>query len=261
MTNTLHMDDIARYAKCFPTQRHEFREKLDRCGFVILEPHCAENLMLDDIMVELGEPVQYQYGTKLAIEPQDGTSNLQFSTRGMPLHTDALLNAGPPVSYIGMKCLTAPAVGGETLVSSSAAFFAHAPHELLETMRGVVFEYRNRVDGYYKDRPAGEQHPREAPIRIDPDTGQETLVIGLSDPDDAMRTHDAVVVGYSDEENAHLLRRIDAALRHPSVLYAHKWQVGQVLILDNRRVVHGRAPFPNQPRKLIRLSVAGGADA
>ncbi|MFD7845074.1 TauD/TfdA dioxygenase family protein [Nocardia sp. NPDC059764] len=248
------IEEIARRAKCAPAEHDQFLNKLDDCGFAILEPG-DQDLNLDEIMAELGEPVEYHYGTKLAIEPQDGTSNLQFSTRAMPLHTDALLNAGPPVNYIGMKCVTAPTIGGETLIASAAAFFEQAPADLIETMRGIVFEYRNRVGGYYKDRAEGD-HPREAPIRIDPETGEERLVIGLSDPDDPMRTHDALVLGFEPEENAELLRRIDAALRLPGVLYAHPWRVGEVMVLDNRRVVHGRAAFPDQPRKLIRLSVA-----
>ncbi|MEV6428002.1 TauD/TfdA family dioxygenase [Nocardia sp. NPDC051463] len=255
MMNSLHMDDIALRAKCAAGQRNKIQEKLDDAGFVIVEAGDEGELVLDEIMSGLGEPVEYNYGTKLSIEPQEDSGNVQFSTRGMPLHTDAILNAGPPVKYIGMQCVTAPKVGGESLIASSAAFFEHAPGDLLDTMRTILIEYRSRVTDYYKDRPE-ETHPRVAPIRVDPETGQERLVIALPDLRDETRAYDAEVVGYGAEESAALLASIDTVLRLPRMLYAHQWQVGELMILDNRRVLHGRAPFPGQPRKLIRLSVA-----
>jgi alpha-ketoglutarate-dependent taurine dioxygenase len=257
MIKSLDIQDIARRALCPPGQHHDLREKLDEYGFVVLQPDEAGDLApdLDEIMSELGEPVEYGFGTKLALQPQEGSDNLQFSTHGMPLHTDGLFNAGPAVRYIGMRCAEAPRVGGETLIASNAAFFAHAPTALLEVLRGVTIEYRNRISGYYRDRPEGE-HPRVAPVQDDPVTGRTRLVIGLTDPDDPIRTHDATVVGRTGAESAELLDRIKAVLHRPSVLYAHKWRPGQVIVQDNLQVVHGRAAFPGQPRKLVRLSVA-----
>lgn len=255
MINSLDIQEIAQRAVCPPGQHQDFRKKLDDHGFVVLQPGGPGDHSLDDIMSELGEPVEYGFGTKLDLQPKEGSDNLQFTTRGMPLHTDGLFNAGPAVRYIGMHCVTAPEVGGETLIASNAAFFAQAPADLLEAIRGITIEYRNRISNYFRNRPEGD-HPRVAPIQDDPVTGKMRLVIGLTDPADPMRTHDATVVGRTAEESAELLDRIKAVLHQPSVLYAHKWQVGQVIVQDNRQVVHGRAAFPDQPRKLVRLSVA-----
>ncbi|WP_030055299.1 MULTISPECIES: TauD/TfdA dioxygenase family protein [Streptomyces] len=255
MANALDMRDIARSALCPAGQHQDFRKKLDEYGFVVLQPGGADDRSLDDIMSELGEPVEYGFGPKLDLQPKEGSDNLQFTTRAMPLHTDGNFNAGPAVRYIGMHCVTAPEVGGETLIASNAAFFAQAPADLLDAMQGITIEYRNRISGYYRDRAEGD-HPTVAPIQDDPVTGRKRLVIGLTDPDDPMRTHDATIVGHSAEESAELLERIKAVLHQPSVLYAHKWQVGEVIVQDNLQVVHGRAAFPDQPRKLVRLSVA-----
>ncbi|WP_327145300.1 TauD/TfdA family dioxygenase [Nocardia sp. NBC_01327] len=249
-----NMIEISEEASCGAGWRDEFRTKLDRCGFVIIEPGDANDVKFDELMSELGDPVVYGFGTKLSLEPQEGSDNLQFTTRGMPLHADSTFNAGPAVKYIGMQCVRAPEVGGETLIASAAAFFANAPADLIDTMQNIVVEYRNRIDGYYKDRSVGD-HPRVDPIQVDPESGEKRIVMGFTDPDDPMRTHDAMVVGYSAEESAKLLRRIEAMLHLPSVLYAHKWRVGEIVILDNTRVLHGRGAFPNQARKLIRLSV------
>ncbi|MFF3419724.1 TauD/TfdA family dioxygenase [Streptomyces sp. NPDC002698] len=257
MIKSLDMQDIARHAVCPPGQHHLFREKLDEHGFAVLQPGEAGDpaLDLDAVMAQLGEPVTYGFGTKLALQPQEGSGNLQFTTRAMPLHTDGLFNAGPQVRYIGMRCVAAPLTGGQTLIASNAAFFAHAPTDLLEILRGVTIEYRNRIPGYYRDHPEAG-HPQVAPIQDDPVTGTTRLVIGLTDPDDPTRTHDATVVGHTAKESTALLGRIRAVLHQPRVLYAHTWRPGQVIVQDNRQVVHGRAAFPGQPRKLVRLSVA-----
>lgn len=237
--------------------RSGLEKSLDKFGFAIIEPSGSgeQGIQLEDVMLPLGDPVEYGFGTKLTLEPQESSDNLQFTTSGMRLHADATFNSGPPVKYIGMQCLIAPEVGGETLVARSAAFFENAPEDLLETMRNIFIEYRNRIDSYYKDRAEGD-HPRLAPIQIDPDTGEQKVVVGFTDAKDPLRTHDATVVGYDPEQSAALLSRIEGALYLPDVLYVHRWRVGEIMVLDNRRVLHGRAAFPNQPRKLIRLSVA-----
>ncbi|MCP2298573.1 Taurine dioxygenase, alpha-ketoglutarate-dependent [Nocardia amikacinitolerans] len=207
-------------------------------------------------MLELGNPVEYNFGTKLSLEPRQDSDNVQFTERGMRLHADSPFNAGPPVKYIGMYCVAAPDEGGESLIAMCDAFFQQAPDDLLDTMHEILVEYRNRIADYYKDHPGRAEHPRVKPIQIDPDTGRRRLVIGFTDPDDPTRTHDAAVVGYSADESAELLRRIEAELHKPAVLYTHKWRAGEVMVLDNRRVLHGRAAFPNQTRKIVRLSVA-----
>jgi L-tyrosine isonitrile desaturase/decarboxylase len=251
-----YMTEIAKRARCSPEQSASYLEKLEENGFSILESDREHPLRLDEIMATLGTPVEYQFGTKLSIEPIPGSKNSQFSSRGMPLHTDAVLNAGNDVTYIGMECLETPAEGGETLIASSSAFFALAPPELIDTLRDVTIEYRTRVDGYYKENPDGG-HPTAPPIRVDPSTGRDRLYLALDDPDDPDRNYSAMVTGYSEEQSTELLRKVDEVLRRPEALYAHQWRVGEIMLLDNRRVLHGRAPFrEGARRKLVRLSVA-----
>lgn len=249
----VRFSDIAEKARCGVS---DYRDKLGEHGFAILEPEYGHPAHLDEIMSALGTPVEYQFGAKLAIEPRADATNSQFSNRGMPLHTDAVLNAGNDVTYIGMECVVAPETGGETTVASSAAFFELAPPDLIDTLRAVTIEYRSRVGGYYKESADGG-FPTKPPIRANPATGEDTLYLALDDPDDEFRNYSAHVVGYTAEDSTRLLNEIDALLHRPEAFYAHVWRPGEILLLDNRRVLHGRAPFPaGSPRKLVRLSVA-----
>src|SRR5438094_7038506 len=76
------MAEIAKRARCGSGQHASYREKLHEHGFAILEPDPDDPLQLDGIMMSLGTPVQYKFGTKLSIEPQPESTNSQFSNRG-----------------------------------------------------------------------------------------------------------------------------------------------------------------------------------
>ncbi|MGN5376723.1 TauD/TfdA dioxygenase family protein [Streptomyces lasalocidi] len=147
-----------------------------------------------------------------------------------------------------------PGRGGETLIAGSRAFFATAPAALVETLRGIRIEYWSRVSGFYVERPEG--NPVVAPVQVDPVTGGDTLWVGLDHPEDPQRNYGAAVVGCTKEQSSALFAELARWLSVPEVMYAHRWQVGQVLVMDNRRVVHARAAYSaDAPRKLRRISV------
>jgi alpha-ketoglutarate-dependent taurine dioxygenase len=248
------LTEIVAQARCAHDDGDAYREKLAEHGLVIIDPPPAGELDLDGLMGALGPLVEYQFGSKLTIKPEPEAGNSQLSNRGMPLHVDGVLNAGDPVRYIGLLCQVAPTEGGETIIANGDAFFSLAPAELLDTLRNVEIAYYSRVANYYKDGRV-EASATVAPIKVDPATGAEALHLALDDPQDENRNYRATVVGRSERESAELLEQIDAVLRRPEVFYAHRWKPGELLILDNSRMMHGRAPFPESvERKLLRLS-------
>ncbi|WP_327145308.1 TauD/TfdA family dioxygenase [Nocardia sp. NBC_01327] len=254
MDSITDMRRLTEDARCGRGLSSPYREKLERYGFVVLEPDGEESLSLEDIMAPLGEPVGYQYGTKLIQEQRAETDNSQFRTGAIPMHVDAFLNA-TGVRYIGTECLEAPYDGGETLIAASEAFFGAAPEDLVATLRGIEIEYWANVSGFYVDRPEG--NPIIAPIQVDPVTGRDSLCVGVAYPEDPTRNFSAAVVGYTKEQNLELFEKLAGVLSQPQITYVHKWKVGQVLIMDNLRVLHGRAEYPaDSPRKMLRISVA-----
>ncbi|OIJ88626.1 hypothetical protein BIV25_36265 [Streptomyces sp. MUSC 14] len=253
MVFTHDMRRSAADARCGRGASAPYLEKLERHGFVVLEPEGPDPMSLEDIMAPLGTAAAYRFGTQLIQEQRPGTDNSQFRTGAIPMHVDALLNANR-VSYIGLECLQAPDEGGETLIAGSRAFFATAPAALVETLRGIRIEYWSRVSGFYVERPEG--NPVVAPVQVDPVTGGDTLWVGLDHPEDPQRNYGAAVVGCTKEQSSALFAELARWLSVPEVMYAHRWQVGQVLVMDNRRVVHARAAYSaDAPRKLRRISV------
>lgn len=253
MDSTTDMRDIAADVRCDRGPSSPYLEKLERHGFVVLEPGDGEPMSLEDIMAPLGAPASYNFGAQLIQEQRPETDNSQFRTGAIPMHVDGHLNANA-VSYIGLECLEAPYEGGDTLVASSKAFFALAPDDLVEELRKIKVEYWSKVSGFYVERPDG--NPVVAPVQVDPVTGDDALWVGLDYPEDPSRNFGAAVVGYTKEQNLMLFEKLARLLSRPEVMYTHTWRAGQVLVMDNRRVLHARVEYPvDSPRKLRRISM------
>jgi len=66
------------------------------------------------------------------------------------------------------------------------------------------------------------------------------------------------IVGLPDDESRAILDKLFAHIETPDFIYEHEWQVGDVLLWDNRCLVHARRDFPAQELRLMRrLTIAG----
>ncbi|NIP83364.1 MAG: hypothetical protein GWM90_30710, partial [Gemmatimonadetes bacterium] len=96
-------------------------------------------------------------------------------------------------------------------------------------------------------------HTSGAPLRplvkTHPVTGRRSLFIGR---------HAYRIPGMTDEEAEALLDRLlDRACRPPRT-YTHRWRAGDVVMWDNRCVLHRARPYDDrQPRVLRHVRVAG----
>jgi alpha-ketoglutarate-dependent taurine dioxygenase len=80
-------------------------------------------------------------------------------------------------------------------------------------------------------------------------SGRRSLVLG------ATTDH---VVGMSREEGRALLDDLLARATRPERVYRHEWSVGDVVIWDNRGVLHRACPYdPSSPRDMHRTTFAG----
>ena len=66
------------------------------------------------------------------------------------------------------------------------------------------------------------------------------------------------VVGLTDHESDDLLNELFEHQENSKFVYAHNWNVGDLLIWDNRCVLHARSNFDaSELRKLRRITVKG----
>lgn len=232
------------------------RQLVFKHGWLLIRGAHYDGPDFESLAAQFGEPIQYGFGKVLNMEARKDSEESQFSNASMALHQDAILNAESNAQFLVFRCLeTTDGAGGETLLTDNRQFMKRLPADLLNTLRRVEFSYRPLNVGYYKLRE-GDSDIRSAPLSRHPETGEEMPHLALDDPNDDRRNYAASVVGYGMNESRALMRRIDNELRATSVLYAHKWQVGDMLIVDNFLVCHGRnASISGTRRRLERIAI------
>ena len=97
----------------------------------------------------------------------------------------------------------------------------------------------------------GPSHPI---VRTHPETGYNVLYLG--------RHPNAYVNGLSIEESEALLDQLWAHASQPRFAWSHKWRVGDLVVWDNRCLMHRRDKFdPNARRVMHRAQCAGDRPA
>lgn len=85
-------------------------------------------------------------------------------------------------------------------------------------------------------------------VRIHEETGRKSLFVGR---------HASHIVGEDVERSRSLLRELTESACQPPRIFTHRWQVGDLVIWDNRCVLHRGRPWPpDEPRILFRTTVA-----
>jgi len=147
--------------------------------------------------------------------------------------------------------------GGETEFASSYAAYEVLSDEEKERLSDVrvvhTFEAAQRL---VNDDPSEEelamwrQRPsKEHPLVWRHRSGRHSLVLG------ATTDH---VVGMDRDEGRALLDDLLARSTTPDLVYRHEWTLGDVVIWDNRGVLHRACRYdPNSPRDMHRTTFAG----
>lgn len=154
--------------------------------------------------------------------------------------------------------------GGATELASSRAGWADMPEDLKKQIRGKAIWHRYahsraRISPELADLPMFNKWPdqRWPAVVKNPTNGQDALYIA---------SHSFRVDGLDQGSSATLIDTLTSFITQPAYVYSHKWQVGDVLIWDQRAVLHRATPWDYaQPRRLsslcVSLSPEDGLDA
>ncbi len=159
-----------------------------------------------------------------------------------------------PATGAALYALELPPAGGETFWVDLRAAYAKMPRQLraqIADKRGI-FDYTKRLGGYGRetDRQISDEARRLTPavthalIRAHPETGARSLyldsttTIGI----DAMDTTSGLA----------LLDEVYASATRDEFVYAHQWQVGDLVLWDNGFTMHRRTPFDPGARRLMK---------
>ena len=174
-------------------------------------------------------------------------------------HTDMSYEAKPPLASM-LTAREIPASGGDTLFCDMTGAYEDLP----EALKRRIAKLKVKHDGTYNsggfvragvtptDNPElapGTLHP--AVIRI-PETSDAVLYLG--------RRRMSYIPGLSLADSEALL---DELWQYPVAahrIYKHKWQVGDLVLWDNRTTMHRRDPFPPMERRIMhRTQIKGEA--
>ncbi len=174
-------------------------------------------------------------------------------------HTDMSYIPVPPTfSLLHARML--PPSGGDTSYASQVLAAASLPDALRRRIEGRRIKHDSTYTSAGMVRPGmtepespidaiGTYHPI---LRQLPETGQEALFLG--------RRTNAYVEDLPLDESEALLDELWAHATQDAFTYRHRWSVGEVLVWDNRVVMHCRHPFdPDQRRFMWRTQTKGEA--
>ncbi|NQV54685.1 MAG: TauD/TfdA family dioxygenase [Rhodospirillales bacterium] len=172
-------------------------------------------------------------------------------------HTDMSYIERPPTASI-LHAHEIPDTGGDTSWINMYAVLDAVPPELRAEIEGLELNHDATHDSSATLRPGldavadvsrmpGARHPI---IRRHPESGRPALYFG--------RRLNAYVVGMEIEQSEALLDRLWTYCSEDKFIFCHQWQLGDVVMWDNRCTMHRRGSFdPAQRRIMHRTEIIG----
>ena len=172
-------------------------------------------------------------------------------------HTDMSFIETPPMAS-ALYALEVPPQGGNTWFLDMTAAYASLPGDLSSAIDGHRVNHSaslTSVGGLRKGaRPPtdvtaepGTKHPI---VRTHPETAAKALYLG--------RRSWAYVEGLSMSESEALLDRLWAHCTQPQFTTEHVWQAGDLMLWDNRSLMHRRDAFDAGARRIMHRTQIKG---
>ena len=245
------MDDYALLVfrdQCFSDEEHlAFARRLDgelhtKTGISALKKSRFGNEALADVsnLTDRGQ-----------IQPADDRRRM-YGLGNRLWHTDASFQ-DPPGRYSMLFARVIPPVGADTeYADMRAAYDALAPelkarleglrvhHSIAHSREILGFAFSQKEQEILK----GAVHPL---IRSLPRSGRKSLYIAA---------HASRIIDWPLPEGRLLLLELIEHATRPEFVYRHTWQVGDLVIYDNRATMHRARPFEDTkyPRELRRVT-------
>jgi alpha-ketoglutarate-dependent 2,4-dichlorophenoxyacetate dioxygenase len=145
--------------------------------------------------------------------------------------------------YSLLSCHSTVADGGQTQFADMRAGYDALPEKMKQLVEGLLLEhsiFRSRAVVGFTDFSEDEQaslpsaqHPL---VRVHSASGRKSLYLS---------SHASHVVGWPIPEGIDLLHELTEWATQPAAIYTHHWQVGDLVMWDNRFTMHrARRHYP-----------------
>lgn len=169
---------------------------------------------------------------------QDGEPIGALGNDEIPFHSDLSYMPMPGTISV-LYAVEIPKVGGATLWCNCQAAYEALDPSMKQRLQGLRAVHRHYVEvqnpPFLVDHPVVIKHP---------ESGKRSLYVGPH-----LTKH---IVGMSPGESVELLGELFAHQTKPEFVWAHQWQVGDLVMWDNRPTMHRREPFPATERRVMK---------
>ena len=169
-------------------------------------------------------------------------------------HSDSSFKPMPARASL-LSAREIPSQGGDTQYASMRAAYAALPDEDKRLVEGLVAEHdfgwsRSRIDAtLVTDAERAANPPVRQAVVVDSPHGK-ALYLGA---------HARRIEDMDEAEGRALIDRLIAFGTQEQFVYSHRWAPHDVILWDNRAVLHRATPFKssNERRHMVRTTVAG----
>ncbi|HEX3861918.1 MAG TPA: TauD/TfdA family dioxygenase [Stellaceae bacterium] len=204
-----------------------------------------------------GTPEGRQYVMVISNVIENGVAIGQLGAYEAIWHTDMSYIAEPPMAS-ALYSLEVPASGGDTGFCNMYRVYETLTPELRQQLDGRLCRHdasrnsagelrRGYVDAPDASQTVGAEHPL---VRTHPATGRKALFLG--------RRRNAYIPGMDLAESEALLDALWAHATKREFSWYQQWQVGDLILWDNRCVMHRRDAFDPDARRIMHRTQIKG---
>src|SRR5215813_6089511 len=188
------------------------------------------------------------------IPPDD--RRMIYQLANMLWHSDSSFKPVPSLCSL-LSARLVPPEGGATEFASARCAYPSLPEALKRRARDAIVVHdfswsRDQIrPGFFTDKDRAEYPPVQHPlVRRNPVNGRDSIFLGA---------HASHVEGLPVAEGRAFLKELLDHVTQPQFCYHHEWQEGDLIIWDNRCVLHRATPFDTTRYKRLmqRTTVSG----
>lgn len=193
--------------------------------------------------------LHWDFGPVMELQVQDDAKNYLFSREPVPFHWDGAFHKVP--SALVFNCITAPQAGsgGETLFCDTEKVLESADETTKANWNQVRLTYKTKKVAHYGGEfttSLVESHPNRNGkiLRFAEEVKTDLNPVSLE------------VTGVGKAEADKTIGYLSQRIYDKDVCLEHRWQDGDLLLVDNHAVIHGRRSFTqNSPRHIRRIQL------
>jgi alpha-ketoglutarate-dependent 2,4-dichlorophenoxyacetate dioxygenase len=194
--------------------------------------------------------------TGAVIPPED--RRMRYQKGNYLWHTDSSFKPVPSLCSL-LSARIVPPEGGNTEFADTRAGYDALSPEIKAKLEGLIAEHslvysRGTVDptSLTEEMKAELPSVRQAMVRVNPVTGRKSVYVGA---------HASHVIGWPIEEGRAFINMLTEFTTQPQFRHSHAWRVGDIVIWDNRCLLHRATAYDTVKYKRLMQRTTVGGDA